>query len=65
MASSMVSLSAWPATILVFGVAADDGERNGDSDTIIAHLIERHWVALDPGLNQRQRNLHAAVQQSG
>ena len=36
----------------------DDGERIGDSDAIIAHLVKRHGVTLDAGLDQRQRNLN-------
>lgn len=36
----------------------DDGERVGDSDTIIAHLVARHGVKLDAGLDRRQRTLN-------
>lgn len=36
----------------------DDGERIGDSDTIIAYLATRHGVALDAALDERQRRLN-------
>src|SRR5262249_346724 len=35
----------------------DDGETIGDSDTIIAHLIARHRLAIDDALTPAQRRL--------
>ena len=34
----------------------EDGETVGDSDTIIAHLIEKHGLAIDAGLTPAQRD---------
>jgi glutathione S-transferase len=34
----------------------DDGETIGDSDTIIAHLIRKHRLAIDDGLTSAQRD---------
>jgi glutathione S-transferase len=34
----------------------EDGETVGDSDTIIAHLIARHGLAIDDGLTPSQRD---------
>jgi glutathione S-transferase len=34
----------------------DDGVNIGDSDTIIAHLIEKYRLAIDAGLTQAQRD---------
>jgi len=34
----------------------DDGVTVGDSDTIIAHLIEKYRLAIDAGLTQAQRD---------
>ncbi len=34
----------------------DDDKTIGDSDTIVAHLIERHRLAIDAGLTPAQRN---------
>jgi glutathione S-transferase len=34
----------------------DDGETVGDSDTIIAHLIRKHGLAIDAGLTAAQRD---------
>jgi glutathione S-transferase len=34
----------------------DDGETIGDSDTIIAHLIRRHGLAIDAGLDAERRD---------
>ena len=46
----------------------DDSEAIGDSDTIIAHLLGKHRLALDGELTAAQRNLvrhcseiHAAI----
>src|SRR5258707_2115465 len=39
----------------------DDGETVGDSDTIIAHLISRHRLAIDAGLTPPQRDVRHLV----
>jgi len=39
----------------------DDGETIGDSDTIIAHLISKHRLAIDGGLTGRQRDVDRLV----
>jgi len=39
----------------------DDGETIGDSDTIIAHLIRKHRLSIDAGLNAAQRDANLLV----
>jgi glutathione S-transferase len=39
----------------------DDGETVGDSDTIVAHLIAKHRLAIDAGLAPAQRDVHHLV----
>ncbi len=39
----------------------DDGETVGDSDTIVAHLIAKHGLAIDAGLTPAQRDTHHLV----
>src|SRR6476661_151416 len=39
----------------------DDGETIGDSDTIIAHLIRKHRLAIDAGLTVAQRDANLLV----
>jgi glutathione S-transferase len=39
----------------------DDGETVGDSETIIAHLIAKHRLTIDSGLNARERDLSLLV----
>jgi glutathione S-transferase len=51
--------SAAPRSQLPYIV--DDGEVIGDSDTIIAHLARRRGMALDVGLDARQRDLDLLV----
>jgi glutathione S-transferase len=55
----LIDASAAPRGQLPF--IDDDGEPIGDSDTIIAHLVARHGVALDASLDRRQRNLNLMV----
>src|SRR3974390_729169 len=39
----------------------DDGETIGDSETIIAHLIDKYRLTIDAALNSRQRDLSLLV----
>jgi len=39
----------------------DDGEQIGDSDTIVAHLVARHRLAIDDGLTATQRDANHLV----
>jgi glutathione S-transferase len=39
----------------------DDGETIGDSETIIAHLIRKHRLTIDAGLDAHQRGLSLLV----
>jgi len=39
----------------------DDGETVGDSDTIIAHLIDKYRLTIDAALDIRQRDLNLLV----
>jgi glutathione S-transferase len=39
----------------------DDGEKIGDSDTIISHLIREHGVAMDAGLGQDQCDIDLLI----
>ena len=39
----------------------DDGETIGDSETIIAHLIRKHGLAIDFGLTSAQRDTNLLV----
>src|SRR5262249_55080878 len=39
----------------------DDGEIIGDSDTIIAHLIRKHRLAIDAALTPAQRDVNLMV----
>ena len=39
----------------------DDGETIGDSETIIAHLIRKHGLAIDLGLTSAQRTTNLLV----
>jgi glutathione S-transferase len=39
----------------------DQGETIGDSDTIIAHLIDKYRLTIDDGLTSRQRDLDHLV----
>ncbi|HEX4184060.1 MAG TPA: glutathione S-transferase family protein [Caulobacteraceae bacterium] len=39
----------------------DDGEIIGDSETIIAHLIEKHALTIDAALDPRQRDLSLLI----
>jgi glutathione S-transferase len=39
----------------------DDGETIGDSETIVAHLIKKHALAIDAGLNAAQRDQNLLV----
>ena len=42
-----------------------DGDKSiGDSDTIIAYLIERYGLRIDDGLTQDQRNTHLLVRRT-
>jgi len=50
----VVDASAAPRQQLPY--IEDDGERIGDSDTIIAHLIRKHRLTLDAGLGQAERD---------
>lgn len=51
----VVDVSAAPRGQLPY--IEDDGEKVGDSDTIIAHLIRRHGLASDKDLTPAQRDL--------
>ena len=42
----------------------DGDEFIGDSDTIIAYLIERYGLRIDDGLTQDQRNAHLLVRRT-
>jgi glutathione S-transferase len=42
----------------------DDGEHVGDSDTIIAHLIDKYRLPIDSALTQTQRNTDLMIRRT-
>ncbi len=42
----------------------EDGDKIGDSDAIVAHLIHRYGLKVDGGLSQAQRDTHLLVRRA-